>query len=114
MHDKIPAKVLRRIATKNISQSVAEIVNSSLKCGIFPNKWKIAKISSICKGNIKSELDNYRPISVLSTLAKLCEDIVDNQMKDYDDEHQTLQEPHQFAYTNNCSTATALIEVGDS
>ena len=26
----------------------------------------------------------------------------------------TLQEPHQFAYTKNCSTANALIEVVDS
>ena len=31
-HDKIPAKVLK-ITAKNISQSLAEIVNSSLKYG---------------------------------------------------------------------------------
>ena len=35
-------------------------------------------------------------------------------MKDYDNEHQTLKELQQFAYTKNCSTAIALIEVVDS
>ena len=54
---------------------------------MFPDKWKIAKISSIFKGNIQSERDNYRPISVMSTLAQRCEDISVNKMKDYDNEH---------------------------
>ena len=32
----------------------------------------------------------------------------------YDNEHQTLNEPQQFAYTKNCSTTIALTEVVDS
>ena len=34
--------------------------------------------------------------------------------ENYDNEHQTLTEPRQFAYTENCSTATALTEIIDS
>lgn len=68
---QIPIKILR-IAAKSISQSPAKIVNSSLNCEIFPNKWKIAKVSPIFKGNNSSERDNYRPISVLSTIARHC------------------------------------------
>ena len=114
-HDKIPTMVLR-IAVKNISQSLTKIINmySSLNFGIFPNKCKIAKVSPILKGNNSSERDNYRPISVLSTLAKHCEDIVNKQMKDYDNEHQTLKELQKFAYTKNCSTAIALTEIVNS
>ena len=40
--------------------------------------------------------------------------MADNQVKDYGENHRTLQEPLQFAHTKHCSTATALIKVVDS
>jgi hypothetical protein len=66
-NDNIPAKILK-ISSNYISQSLSCIVNSSLETGVFPNRWKIAKISSIFKGNIATNRDNYRPISILPCL----------------------------------------------
>ena len=40
--------------------------------------------------------------------------MADNQVKGYGEDHRTLKEPLQFAYTKHCSTATALIKVVDS
>ena len=48
--DNIPAKILK-ISSNCISQSLSSIINSTFETGIFPNKWKIAKISPISKGN---------------------------------------------------------------
>ena len=103
------------MSARDISQSLSCIVNSSLETGIFPNKWKTAIISSIFKGNLKTNRDNYRPISILPCLSKVCESCVNNQMQDHDKEFQTFLEPcNQYAYTKHSSTTTALIQVIDS
>ena len=49
------------------------IVNQSLLTGIFPSDWKLAKVSPIFKNGSKSNLNNYRPISVISAIAKFFE-----------------------------------------
>ncbi len=112
-NDNIPAKILK-ISSNCISQSLSCIVNSSLETGVFPNRWKIAKISSIFKGNIATNRDNYRPISILPCLSKICESCVNNQMNEHDQEFQTFFEPSQYAYKKHSSTVTALIQVTDS
>ena len=61
-NDNIPAKILK-ISSNCISQSLSCIVNSSLETGVFPNRWEIAKISSIFKGNIATNRDNYIDIN---------------------------------------------------
>ena len=111
--DNIPAKILK-ISSNCISQSLSSIINSTFEAGIFPNKWKIAKISPISKGNTAVCRDNYRPISVLPCLSKICESCVNNQMNEHDQEFQTFFEPSQYAYKKHSSTVTALIQVLDS
>ena len=96
-NDNIPAKILK-ISSNCISQSLSCIVNSSLETGVFPNRWKIAKISSIFKGNIDTNRDNYRRISILPCLSKICESCVNNQMNEHDQEFQTFFEPSQYAF----------------
>ena len=54
---------------------------SSLQQGIFPEDLKNATISPIYKNGDKSDCSNYRPISVLSNVAKILEKIVYNQLK---------------------------------
>jgi hypothetical protein len=58
-------------------------INLSLQTGIYPNDWKLAKVSPIFKDGIKTECSNYRPISVISIIAKLFEKKVCNQLKTY-------------------------------
>ena len=94
--------------------SLSRIVNSSLETGVFPNRWKIAKISSIFRGNIATNRDKYRPISILPCLSKICESCVNNQMNEHGVEFQTFFEPRQYAYKKHSSTVTALIQVTDS
>ena len=60
-NDNIPAKILKT-SSNCISHSLSCIVNSSLETGVFPNRWKIAKISSISKGNIAINRSNFETI----------------------------------------------------
>ena len=49
------------------------LINSSLSQRIFPDKLKIAKVIPLFKSGIKSDVNNYRPISLLSCFSKIFE-----------------------------------------
>ena len=68
-----------KIAAPVISKSLAKIFNKSLLVGSFPEGWKISKVAPIFKAGVKSEMGNYRPISVWSTVARVFERLVYDQ-----------------------------------
>ena len=50
-----------------------------LTTGIFPDAFKVAKIIPIFKKGDFSLLLNYRPISLLRTISKVCERVIHDQ-----------------------------------
>ena len=68
--DKIPNRLLK-IAADVVAPSLRGIFNQSLVTGIFPSDRKMAKVSPIFKNGSKCGLNNYRPISVIPTIAKI-------------------------------------------
>ena len=70
--DKVSSFFIK-IAAPVTAKSLANIYNTSIRSGIFPKDWKIAKVAPIFKSGSKSEMGNYRPISVLPTLARIFE-----------------------------------------
>ena len=73
-----------------IAQPLANIFNLSLQTGIFPDDWKIAKISPVFKEGNKTDCGNYRPISVISVVAKLFEGLVYNQLRTFISDNNIL------------------------
>ncbi len=70
--DRIPPKLLQ-LSASVISQPRTYILNQSIKTIICPDEWKTAKVyHSIYKDSTQLR-ENFRPISVLSTLSKLLE-----------------------------------------
>ena len=64
--DGVPTNLVKDAASF-IAKPLKMIFNASLKQGIFPNIWKLAKITPIYKSGARNEENNYRPISVLSS-----------------------------------------------
>ena len=52
------------------------IINLSLNTGEFPELLKIAKVRPLLKKGSKYEVENYRPISMISTISRILEKIV--------------------------------------
>jgi hypothetical protein len=44
--------------------------------GVFPLKWKLANVVPIFKKDNRQSKENYRPISLLPSLSKICEKFV--------------------------------------
>ena len=80
--DNIPCKLLK-IAADVVAPSLTCIFNPSLLTGIYPSDWKVAKVIPFFKNGSKTDLNNYRPISVIPAAAKIFEKIIYDQLCNY-------------------------------
>ena len=71
----ISARLLKE-AAPIVTHSLTVLINLSITTGIFPDAWKQARISHVFKEGLKSDPNNYRPISVLPVVSKLSEGVV--------------------------------------
>ena len=93
-----------------ILDSLGSIFNLSLQTGIYPDDWKLAKVSPIFKDGIKTVCGNYRPISVISIIAKLFEKLVCNQLKTYMMNNNIITK-NQSGFRVHHSTETTLLDL---
>ena len=99
---------LLRVSSLIIALLLTHIFNLSLAQGLIPKDLKLARITPIYKG--KGDLDdpsNYRPISVISNLAKILEKAVKIQTVNYYESCHFLSSS-QFAYRKLHFPQTAL------
>ena len=64
--NSIPTKVLKKFG-KTISISLANLLNLSFECGIFPMSLKVASLTPIHKKSDSLDCNSYRPVSLTST-----------------------------------------------
>ena len=102
-----------RLSAPAIAASLTHIFNLSLYHGSLPSDWKIARITAIYKQKgCKDDPNNYRPISVVSSIAKIMENLVKHQLMSHF-ANNNLISSSQFAYLNKHSTQTAVHRVID-
>ena len=107
--DGITAKILK-IAAPCISSSLTSIFNQSILPGVFPNDWKYSRVIPIYKSEAKDKMTNYRPISIISTAARIFEKLIYNQIYDYLNSHD-LPTNSQHGFRPFQSTVTALLDI---
>ena len=107
--DCISNKLLKQIAPI-ILAPLHYLVNLSLKTGFVPNQMKVSKIIPLYKldSGDKSNFSNYRPISILSSFAKLIEKIVCWQLMNYLNHNELLYQ-HQYGFRGKHGTSHPLI-----
>ena len=70
--DLVPTKILKS-SPDNILLALNHVFNLSLSKGEFINDFKIAKVCPVFKKGNAKDINNYRPISLLSNTSKILE-----------------------------------------
>ena len=110
--DGIPT-CLVKLSFPSIASSLTHVFNLVISKGIIAKDWKSARVTPIFKADSKVDPANYRPISVLSVIAKLFEKAICNQVYSYLNDNKLLSK-YQSGFRPMHSTLTALIDITDN
>ncbi|XP_058482380.1 uncharacterized protein LOC131457848 [Solea solea] len=109
--DPIPSHLLQSIAS-DLLPFLTHLINTSLSSGCFPDSLKEARVTPLLKKPTldPSEVNNYRPVSLLPFLSKTLERAIFNQLSSYLHRNNLL-DPLQSGFKAGHSTETALLAV---
>ena len=107
-HD-IPMKFLK-LCKSTISLHVSNLFNVCIAEGNFPNSLKVAKITPVYKKGSHKEINNYRPIGILSNLSKIFESLLNIRLKNYFGTNDLLSN-NQFGFRTGKNTELACLNL---
>ena len=89
---------------------LTSIFNSMTDSGVFPSCLKVATITPLWKSGEKTDLNNYRPISILSSVSKVFERLVFSRISHFIETTKQLHKNHSgFRSKRSCVHAIAEI-----
>ena len=107
--DDISPKLIKE-GKESLTLHLTNLFNLSINTGIFPDCHKIARCIPVFKNcGQKDQIQNYRPISIISCFAKILEKLIANQFTAYLEKYKIIIE-NQHGFRKNRSTQTAILE----
>jgi hypothetical protein len=103
----VPAKLIKR-AAEHLSAPLADIINTGIRLGEWPDIYKAETITPVPKVNPPKLLDELRPISNLFTYCKVGEKIISQMI--VEDMVKTM-DPSQYGNLKNTSITHYLISL---
>ena len=107
--DLINNRILKELA-QPLSLPLCDLFNFSVSHGKVPKLWKQANVSPIHKKNDPSDISNYRPISLLSTVGKVLEKIVHKHLYNFFQEHHIITSL-QSGFVPGDSSVNQLVDI---
>ena len=101
-----------KVFGKTISIPLANFINLSFECGIFPISLKVASVTPIHKKGDSLDCNNYFPVSLTSNLSKLLEKLVHKRFYNFLEKHKLLYQ-NQYAFHKKHFTNYALIYINE-
>ena len=98
----ISIKLLKNIKYQ-ISEPLSHLFSLSVSTGVFPSKLKTSKTIPIFKAGDHTCCDNYRPISLLSSISKILEKVVATNLVNHLEINNLLFD-NQFGFLRGRST----------
>ncbi len=105
----VSSKMIKFIGDE-IANPLSHIFNISLNSGVFPARLKLCRVIPIFKSGDSLNCDNYRPISLLSSISKVLEKIVAKKLISHLLTNDLLY-VHQYGFLPNRSTEHNLLQI---
>ena len=100
--------VIFKDSANELCSALTDLFNHCIKDSKIPEDWKISYVTPVYKGKgSKSELENYRPISIISPIAKIFEKLIAENISDYFESEKIIKSA-QYGFRRNLSCETAL------
>lgn len=109
--DGINVKLLK-LCCPHIIPYITHIINFILTENVFPTMWRSAVVSVLPKTSNPEEYKDLRAISVLPTLSKICEKIMEQQLKEWLTQNDLIPSI-QSGFRPGHSCTTALLHIVD-
>ena len=110
--DLISPKLLKE-GTEILTSHLSRIFNLSLFSSYFPPVWKQANVVPVFKKGDKTNVSNYRPISLLSCVGKVFEKCVFKHLHNFIVTNRLIS-PVQSGFTPNDSAVFQLLDLYDT
>ncbi|KAG5892136.1 hypothetical protein JTB14_032358 [Gonioctena quinquepunctata] len=107
--DEISIKIFESLPETALNILV-KLINNSFAQGTFPSFLKTSVVIPLHKGGNKEDPANFRPISLIPTLAKIIEKLVKKRMMEFFNRNRILS-AHQYGFQNFKSTSDAISTV---
>lgn len=107
-HDEIPITVIKH-HIDSIIKPLSYIINNVFKAGIFPDDLKKSLVKPYFKKGNSEDFSNYRPISLITSFAKIIEKILANRLVKFLQKFEALS-GNQHGFIKKKSTETAVFE----
>ena len=110
--DNIAAKELK-IAGQSAALGLTRVIDKILQDRKYPKQWKKARLKSVFKKGLKTELGNYRPISLLSIPGKILEGQISKNLDDHMESNSALT-TSQWGFRKGRSTEGLLLHMTET
>lgn len=104
--DNIKSETLKEISDE-IILPLKYLINNSLELGIFPDILKTGIVKPLFKYGNKNKMENYRPITLISNIAKIFEKIIKERIIHFLNRFNLLSDK-QFGFRTGKSTQDAI------
>ena len=103
-----------KIGVDLLAPAVQHIINLSIKTSVFPDIWKVHKVTPLLKSSECDKLlpKSYRPVALLPVISKVLEKVVFGQLVEYLEDNNLIH-PNLHGSRQGHSTATALNQLYD-
>ena len=104
--DGVPARVLKECRAV-LATPLAHLFSLCFEQGVHPSDWKTANMVPVHKRKSRTDMKNYRPVSLLSVVSKVMEKVINTSIMNYLEKGNLLS-AHQFGFRTGLGAADLL------
>jgi hypothetical protein len=89
---------------------ICKLANLCFKTGVFPKALKRSVITPVYKRGDKTDVSNFRPISVLTAITRIIEKLINIRVTNYLTKHHIISN-YQYGFRRGVSTQDAVLDL---